>query len=97
MPPNQHFIEISIPVGTTYEEVTKDILPGWDSPASRVARAHGSAWLTERRSALLIVPSYIAPEEVNVLINPDHTDDAKIHVGREKPVRWDARLFHAID
>lgn len=93
MPPNQHFIEIVIPVGTTYEEVTKDILPGWDAISSRAARGHGGAWLDERRSAILIVPSYVAPEELNVLINPSHPDAAAIRVGREKPVRWDSRLF----
>ena len=93
MPPNQHFIEIEIPAGTSYEEVTKDILPGWDLPDSPVARARGSAWLTEQRSAILIVPCYVAREELNVLINPHHPESAAIRVGREKPVRWDARLF----
>ena len=93
MPPNQHFIEMEIPVGTSYEEVTKDILPGWNLPDSPVARAHGSAWLSELRSAILIVPSYVAREEFNILINPHHPESAAIRVGREKPVRWDARLF----
>ena len=97
IPPNQHYIEITIPVGTSYEEVTKDILPGWDSPSARAARTHGSAWLDERRSAILIVPSYVAPEELNVVINPSHTDAATIRLGREKPVRWDSRLFQAED
>jgi hypothetical protein len=89
----KHFIEIEIPVGTSYEEVTKDILPGWDLPDSPVARAHGSTWLSEQRSAILIVPSYVAREEFNILINPHHPESAAIRVGREKPVRWDARLF----
>lgn len=97
LPPNQHFIEIAVPVGTTYEEVTKDILPGWDSPTFQAARTYGSAWLDERRSAILIVPSYVAPEEVNILINPSHPDAAAIRVGREKPVRWDKRLFQFAD
>jgi len=97
MPPNQHYIEISIPVGASYEEVTKDILPGWDAISGRVAREYGAAWFDERRSAILIVPSFIAPEEFNVLINPVHSDAAAIRVGREKPVRWDARLFQSTD
>ena len=93
MPPKQHFIEIVLPVETTYEEVTKDILPGWDSLNSRVARRHGSKWLDEQRSLILIVPSMVAPEELNILINPKHPDANTIKVGREKPVRWDPRLF----
>ena len=70
LPPNQHFIDITIPAGTSYEEVTKDILPGWDAPASAAARRFGSAWLDERRTAILIVPSYVAPEEANVYRPP---------------------------
>lgn len=93
IPPKQHFIEIMLPVGTSYEEVTKDILPGWDSSNTRVARRHGSKWLDEQRSLILIVPSMVAPEELNVLINPRHPDATTIKVGREKPVRWDPRLF----
>ena len=97
MPPNQHFIDITVPAGTSYEEVTKDILPGWDLSQSEVACDHGSTWLDEQRSAILIVPSYVAPEELNILINPAHPDAKAIRVGREKPVRWDRRLFRHAD
>ena len=93
LPPNQHFVEIEIPVGTSYEQVTKDSLPGWDLPDSPPARSFGSKWLAERRSAILIVPSYVAREEQNVLINPHHPHAAKIRPQLEKPVWWDSRLF----
>lgn len=97
LPPNQHFIEIEIPVGTSYEEVTKDSLPNWSRPEGNAARAFGSAWLRSRRSAILIVPSYVAREDSNVLINPHHPDAKAIRPGREEPVFWDARLFTARD
>ena len=29
LPPNQHFIEITIPNGVSYEVVITDMLPGW--------------------------------------------------------------------
>ena len=93
LPPNQHFIEIEIPVGTSYEVVTKDSLPEWNLRDSPRARAHGSKWLHERRSAILIVPSYVAREEENVLINPHHQDAARIKHSLERPVCWDKRLF----
>lgn len=93
MPPNQHFIEIAIPAGTTYEIVTKDSLPGWSDATRVVAQAFGAAWFDERRSAILIVPSVVARMEHNVLINPDHEDAAGIEPGRETPVWWDQRLF----
>jgi RES domain-containing protein len=95
LPPNQHFITIDIPAGTSYEEVTKDSLPGWAEPGGAVARAFGSTWLAARRSALLIVPSVVSREEHNVLINPAHPDALAIKAGREKPVWWDQRLFRS--
>ena len=93
LPPDQHFIEIEIPAGTSYEVVTKDILPDWDLLDSPQARVHGSKWLDEKRSAILIVPSYVAREEQNVLINPKHPDSARIRQPLEKPVWWDKRLL----
>ena len=95
MPPNQHFIEIDIPAGTSYELVTKDSLPGWAMPNNASARVHGADWFSERRSAILIVPSFVAREDRNVLINPHHSEFGRIRVGLEMPIRWDRRLFEA--
>jgi RES domain-containing protein len=93
VPPNQHFIEIEIPAGSAYEAVTKDSLPHWDAPNSPQARAHGSTWLEEKRTLILIVPSFVAREEQNVLINPRHADFPKVEPSLEKPVWWDERLL----
>ncbi len=93
MPPHQHFVEIEIPAGTTYEVVTKDILPGWCDENCAASKAFGSRWFSERRSAILIVPSVVARMERNVLINPDHGDAKEIRPGLEQPVWWDRRLF----
>ena len=93
LPPNQHFLEISIPPGVSYEVVTKDSLAGWDRPYGSESREFGKNWIDEKRSAILFVPSVVSREECNVLINPNHPDSDRIKVGREKPVRWDARLF----
>ena len=92
-PSNQRFVEIGIPVSTSYEILDADDLPSWDEPGSHAARAFGSLWLVERRSALLIVPSVIAPLDHNLLINPNHPDSRALVVGDEQPVRWDSRLF----
>ena len=93
MPRNQHYVGIEIPAGVTYEVVTKDNLPGWCDVDGAVARAFGSAWYRERRSAILIVPSVVARVERNVLIHPHHDDAGSIRVGLETPVYWDSRLF----
>ena len=91
LPPNQHYIEITIPAGTSYEVVTKDTLPGWVDAS--VARAFGSKWFEQRRSCILVVPSFVARLEANVLVNPNHADARAITRGLETPVPWDARLF----
>ena len=93
MPRNQHYVEIDIPAGVTYEVVTKDTLPGWCDVDGAVARSFGSRWYTERRSAILIVPSVVARMEHNVLIHSSHDEARSISVGLETPVCWDLRLF----
>jgi len=93
LPPNQHFITIEIPVGVSYEIVTKDSLPRWDDRDGATSREFGAAWFSEVRTTILIVPSFVSREECNVLINPNHPGSARIRPGREQPVRWDQRLF----
>jgi RES domain-containing protein len=93
LPRGQHYIEIRIPAATAYEVVTSHSLPGWEQKDGRVARAFGSKWIAEVRSAILIVPSVVARMESNVLINPAHVDAARIMPGMETPVTWDMRLF----
>jgi RES domain-containing protein len=93
LPPSQHFITITVPKGTSYEIVGRDRLPGWDTPEPSVACGFGEDWLREARSALLLVPSFVARIERNVLINPAHPDAAGLETSLAEPVWWDARLF----
>ena len=93
LPPNQHFLEIHIPAGTSYEVVNPDALPGWADSDGDVARLFGRAWLMAARSAILIVPSVVARMERNIVFNTAHPDFAGIKPGLETPIWWDARLF----
>jgi RES domain-containing protein len=93
LPGGQHFIKISVPAGTTYEMATKDTLPDWHLADGTAARTFGAAWIKECRSCLLFVPSVVAREERNVLINPAHDDFKTLAPGLETPVHWDKRLF----
>ena len=69
------------------------LVDGWDHADLRVARAFGDAWIRERRTAVLVVPSVVARREGNVLLNPQHAVFKKIVAGSPEPVVWDARLF----
>jgi RES domain-containing protein len=59
---------------------------GWDAPALQAAREFGDAWLTESRTALLMVPSVVVRSEFNVLVNPAHPDATRIVVTEPQPV-----------
>lgn len=93
LPPNQHFIEIAIPAGTSYEVLNPDHLPGWHHASGEASRQFGHRWQAEKRSAVLLVPSVVARMERNAILNADHPDFPAIKPGLETPVWWDGRLF----
>jgi RES domain-containing protein len=93
LPPNQHFVTIIIPTGISYEMVTKDSLPGWDTKEPSKSRNFGEAWIREKRSVILITPCYVARIERNIVINPLHPEFDKIEHSLPEPVWWDDRLF----
>lgn len=43
VPPNQHFIRITIPSGLTYEVLSTARLPGWDAEDCLVSKTYGAA------------------------------------------------------
>ena len=93
MPPTQHAVLLEMPAGLPYEVVNRDALPGWNDERGDAARVFGSRWYAERRSAVLFVPSVIAPMEQNVVVNGEHPDFGRIVPSLEIPVHWDSRLF----
>ena len=60
----------------------------------RRTRAIGDAWLEGGQSALLAVPSAVAPESMNYLMNPRHADVEKVNVEWSRWVDYDKRLIH---
>lgn len=93
LPPNQHFVEITIPLGASYEIFSEPWLPGWDAMPATVSRDFGAAWCLERRSLVLLVPSVVARMDRNVLINPAHPEFGTVATSLHRPVYWDRRLF----
>jgi RES domain-containing protein len=56
-------------------------------------RAIGDAWLASLETALARVPSAIAPQTWNYLLNPEHPDAKQVVVAEVIKERFDNRLF----
>jgi RES domain-containing protein len=97
LPLNRYLVEISVPadVWSRVQVLDPGALPvGWDAgPPGKVSIDLGAGWLKSRRSALLLVPSVIVPEEQNVLINPQHTDAGGITARKVRKWTYDPRLM----
>jgi RES domain-containing protein len=82
LPLNRFVVRIDVPqpVWNAREEKTAASLPpGWSAiPAGVSSVKVGAEWHGSLRSAILLVPSVIVPEESTVLIHPGHADAAKI-------------------
>lgn len=61
--------------------------------SQRLLQNLGKAWLTERRSLALKVPSAVIPQEHNVLLNPSHPKHAKLSIEAQEPFSFDPRFF----
>lgn len=76
------------------EILPQETLPkDWNAVPERPGtQAIGKEWFEGQRSLVLGVPSVIAPEELNYLINPKHPRFAEIKIDSPRPVAWDRRL-----
>ena len=95
LPPKQHYVEVTLPRGLSYEIFSPPELPGWDSMPATVSKLFGERWCLEKRSAILLVPSVVARLDTNILVNPGHPEFGMIEVSLHQPVFWDRRLFGA--
>jgi len=95
LPPNQHYVEITVPRGKSYEVFSPPALPGWDAMPATVSTIFGETWCLEKRSLILIVPSVVARIERNIMLNPSHPEFRDVQSSLHEPVFWDRRLFGA--
>ena len=96
LPLNRYLVAMQIPdtLWEAAETVTAASAPiGWDAaPVGRASLAFGTRWLRSARSALLLVPSAIVPEERNILINPGHSASVGITAAKIRRWLYDPRL-----
>ena len=94
-PPNDLVLATAeVPDDVRREKIDPHDLPAnWRDAAAPPALAlFGDEFVTRGERCLLLVPSVLAPEENNLLINPAHRDFEKITIHPLQPLLYDARM-----
>jgi RES domain-containing protein len=63
------------------------------TPAPAELAAIGDRFVRQKRAVILLVPSALAPDEFNWLLNPDHPDFKRVRIHPPEPFSYDARFF----
>ena len=72
----------------------KGLPSDWRAPAAPPELAKiGDVFVREQKHCLLLVPSVLASNEHNCLINPAHPEFKRIAVLENQPVAYDPRMF----
>jgi RES domain-containing protein len=85
IPRKQCAITIGVPGSIDIEQIAPEGIPGWDRQDMTASRSYGDAWLNERRTAIVLVPSAVARYDWNVLINSEHSDLGAIKASESEP------------
>ena len=95
VPPDLVLVRIDLPENCSEEITDAATLPdGWDLvPPGPVSMDFGTAWVQERRSLVLKVPSALVPEESNAVLNPDHPEFTAVAMTIKRPFAYDARMY----
>jgi len=95
LPGNRILLKIEVPDAVWEARVTFDPATniGWDiRPAGVTSIQFGDNWINSSNSLLLVVPSVIVPEEMNVLINPNHPDLNQLRCSKVRVWAFDSRV-----
>ncbi len=91
------FIAASLPDGEPGRTLEPSDLPdGWwadAAPGAVSPRDLGDAWIRERSSLAMMVPSVPIRAEWNVLVNPLHPRIGELQIDPPQPFVFDARMF----
>jgi RES domain-containing protein len=93
-PDTYQLIRIGVADGVSRDRLDGSILSNTWQENLPETRSAGDAWLRNRPSALLAVPSAPSPESLNYLLNPLHADARGLAIEWHKKIGYDKRLFH---
>jgi RES domain-containing protein len=93
LPKSYQLLKVEVPDDLSTETLSAaDLGQAWVNDET-LTRTVGDQWLTSKRSALLRVPSAIAPETINVLLNAAHEGARRLKIVSHREYPWDLRLI----
>ncbi|MDX1642686.1 MAG: RES family NAD+ phosphorylase [Balneolaceae bacterium] len=97
MPNDLILLVLSVPDNIKPDKIDVDQLhSGWRNyPAPNQLAAMGNTWIDSDSSLLLKVPSVLVQSEMNILINPNHSDADKLSIEDVRPFTFDTRFFQS--
>jgi RES domain-containing protein len=85
---------IEVPDDAVQEAPVTTLPRGWNRlPPSPASKRFGDEWVAAGSSLGLLVPSVIASEERNLLLNPAHARFNEVRVLKKSRVQMDTRLY----
>jgi len=95
LPKDYVMVEIDIPSYVSIDTLSKEDIPvNWSNfPHILDTQQIGYAFVAERKSCVLKVPSAVVPGDFNFLINPYHLDFSAIRIVGQEDFPFDSRLF----
>src|SRR5690554_6921197 len=95
MPLDYSFVEAELPDASIKTIQSVDFVQSKGNMESTVSNLQtlGSNWLKKMEGLALRVPSFISPQESNILINPGHKDFENLKILRVDKLNLDPRLF----
>lgn len=84
-------VTVRIPASIIGGELWKE--EGWqDDPPGKGSTDQGDDWLSVGKTAGVLAPSAIIPDEQNLLLNPLHPDFQQVDIIKTAPFSFDPRL-----
>lgn len=90
--PYYTLLEVSVPTGIEVADIKVPEGGSWKQSVE-LTRKLGDAWLASLKTPLARVPSAVAPQTWNYLMNPEHPDAKKIEIAAVIRNQFDNRLF----
>jgi len=92
LPRNYQLLRITVPDEVAIKQLNTLAPTDWKEHIEFTQQI-GNAWLASLETPLARVPSVIAPQTWNYLLNPEHPDAKKVEVAEVIRERFDNRLF----